>query len=148
MPAEPVADIAPAFLCSVIAFAGLIERFPADPIQAEFGPSTATSAIRIGCRDKAAPAAADFSIDWPPQVRIASRQISFAVSITQVVGGVGPQHLVFRRIAACFRYRLEPQRLDALQFHPHLGNRDLLCRIHPPLHRRRARYFAAQILHW
>ncbi len=44
--------------------------------------STAASASRSGCRDRCAPAAAIFSIAWPPQVRIARRAISLAPSIT------------------------------------------------------------------
>ena len=65
----------------------------------------------------------------------------------RVLRGVGAQHLLLGRIGARLADRLEPHRLGLLQHDLHLGDRDLLGRIHPPLDRRRARHLAAQIAH-
>ena len=62
-----------------------------------------------------------------------------------ILRGVSAQHLLLARIGTGFGHGLKPDRLDLFQLDLHLRHRDLLGRIHPPLHRRRARHFAAQI---
>ncbi len=69
----------------VVRFAGLVQRFAADAVETEFGGpwqhQRAAAAVAINPLQR--PSGSDFSIAWPPQVRIASVAISLAPSIAE-----------------------------------------------------------------